>query len=93
MPSITISTPTAGSTVARPFNANGTYTSDEEFVSISVVLKDATGAVVAVGSPMDIGVGTWSTTLAPTQGYAGASVHASIDGTTASATEGNITVN
>jgi len=88
--SITISSPLAGSTVDRPFPANGTYTGVSS--SITVVLKDSSGTVVATGNPVNASNGKWDTTLSPTQGYTGASVVAALTGTTASATENNITV-
>jgi hypothetical protein len=92
-PDITISSPTSGATVNRPFTASGTYESDSPFPQVTVVLKDSSGNVVATGFPVAVGDGNWSAPLSPTQGYTGATVEATLVGTTASASAGSITVN
>lgn len=91
-PAITISSPADGATVGRPFTANGTYTFDNPFPPITVVLKDSTGAVVATGQGLLIGGGTWSCGINPTQPYTDASVYAEITNTAANDTTTNITV-
>jgi hypothetical protein len=92
MPSIFILIPTAGSSVDSPFTASGTYQSDDPFQSVSVVLKDSGGAVVATGMPVTAAGGNWSGRLYPSQGYTGATVEATLVGTAASASVGSITV-
>ena len=88
-PTITITSPSTGGTVPRTFTVTGTY-SPEPPPSITVVLKDATGATVATGTIVSIGGGNWSAQIIAPQSYNGASVQASFPGANDSA--GNITV-
>lgn len=92
MSSITITSPTTGSTVNRLFSAAGTYTSGSPSPQVTVVLKDSNGNVVATGSMVVVGGGGWTGTLNPTQGYTDASVEASIVSEGVSDSVGNITV-
>jgi hypothetical protein len=91
-PMIAISNPPSGATVNRPFPADGTYVFSPGLPPISVVLKDSTGTVVAVGA-VTVGTGTWSAQLSPTQALTGATVVAEITGTPATDSTTNITVN
>jgi hypothetical protein len=90
-PTIKITSPMDDDTVSRPFTASGTFTSTTS-PTITVLLKDSSGTVVATGDPITVGANTWSAVLSPTSGYTGASVNAAITGTPAHATAINLTV-
>jgi hypothetical protein len=90
-PTITISSPTAGGTVTRTFTVSGTYSSDLPNPTIGVVLKDASGNVVAMAANLVVANGQWSGTITAPQAYSGAKVQATMVGG-ASASAGNITV-
>lgn len=90
MASISITSPTAGSTVNQMFTVTGTYQSNTT-PTIPVKLKDSNGVTVATANGIP-NAGNWTAAVVATQAYTGASVHASIDGTTASDSVGNITV-
>ncbi len=91
-PSISVTAPSPGATVGRPFTASGAYVSNSPFPSVSVVLKDSSGTVVATGSPVTVGNNQWSAPIAPTQAYTNASVYAELVGEGANDSVGNITV-
>ncbi len=90
-PTITISTPTSGGTVARTFTASGGYTSPTT-PTINVELRDPGGATVASTTATLVGRGNWTADLTSPQAYSGASVFAEIVGTAATDSVGNITV-
>ncbi|MCI0701993.1 MAG: hypothetical protein L0241_13000 [Planctomycetia bacterium] len=90
-PSITVDYPPTNGAVNRPFTATGTYVFDGP-PPIHVVLKNAGGALIAIGNPMTVGDGNWSAGFDSPQPVPGATVFAEILGTTAQDSATNIFV-
>jgi hypothetical protein len=89
--SITIASPTSGSTVPRLIGVSGTYTTDQSAPSITAVLKDSGGNIVASANAV-LTNGTWTASLFAQQAYTDASIEATLNGTGASDSVGNLTV-
>jgi hypothetical protein len=90
-PTIDISSPAAGAILPRTFGVSGTYTPANTTPSITIVLKDSAGNVVATATNVVVLNGTWSGTITAGQGYNGASVVASLPGAP-DASVGNLTI-
>jgi hypothetical protein len=90
MASITITSPQPDSQVTLTFTANGTYGPPNPVPTVTVVLLDSAGTIVATGTVTQCGSGSWTATIAAQQAYTGASVEASFTGADDSVT--NITV-
>ena len=89
--SISIVTPTDGSTVFSPIPVSGTYSCPTPNPTIDCSLQDSSGTTVASTATTGTG-GQWSATLTVSQGYTGASITATLGGTQARASVGNLTV-
>jgi hypothetical protein len=89
-PTITIGSPSVGAIEPQTFTVSGTYSPLNPSPSITAVLKDPTGNVVATATNLLVLNGNWSGLIAAPGPYTGASVEASFPG--ADASVGNITV-
>jgi hypothetical protein len=91
MASITITSPTSGSTVSQQFTASGTWTLDTAGVPLITCSILGTMGTVTINPPFGTS-GTWEAVFDLTTTGSGQTLQAAITGTTASDEVTNITV-